>query len=150
MTKGNAKSGVAVLAGLAIFCGSAAGEESGSGFSHGQGGGAGKVQNFGGQSPSPQVQEWTLTSETIQRVSPAPAAAPRANDRLRNAGPVNGNVPLTPLGDVAAPTPVPIPYPNTTKPVPTYNLRPAWPSKVDAAPTPASPPKVDAITIKQR
>ena len=115
MTKGNAKSGLALLAALAIFCGSASAEE--------------------------------------------PAAAPRANDRLRNAGPVNGNVPLTPLGDVAAPTPVPIPYPNTSKPVPTYNLTPAWPSKVDAARTPAvqapsaapaSPPKIDAITIKQR
>jgi hypothetical protein len=159
--KGNAKAGLALLAGLALFCGSAAAEDSGSGFSHGQGGGgAGKVQNFSsGQSTSPQVQEWTITSENIQRVSPAPAAAPRANDRLRNAGPVNGNVPLTPLGDVAAPAPVPIPYPNTSKPVSTYGLKPGWPSKADPAPkpavqapsaAPASPPKIDAITIKQR
>ena len=140
MMKANVKSGLALLAGLAIFCGGAAAEGSGSGFSHGQGGGAGKVQSFAGQSSTP-------------------AAAPRANDRLRNAGPVNGNVPVTPLGDMAAPTPVPVPYPNTSKPAPTYNFRPAWPSKVEAAPkpgvqapsaVPASPPKIDAITIKQR
>ena len=64
-----------------------------------------------------------------------------------------------PISRTPVPLPAPVLRPSDT-PAPTYGLRPAWPSKVEAplqkpgvqaapAPLPA-PAKIDAVTIKQR
>jgi hypothetical protein len=79
----------------------------------------------------------------------APPAS-RPNDRLRNAGPVNGAATMPDVAKTPTPSgPVPIPYPNTAArptpvPLPQPIVRPA------PTPVPAVPAKIDAITIKQR